>query len=83
MSHASSFNFMDISLLFLCSFVMFTTHLWSVLIAPSMASCRCRIHIDGEQETEVDVPSHMLNAGVVMKKGVVESQHPYSNNLDK
>lgn len=44
---------------------------------------RCRIYIDGEENAAANVPCHMLNPGAGMVKGTVESQHPYSNDLDK
>lgn len=43
---------------------------------------RCRMYIDGEEDAEGALPKHMLTPGG-MVKDVLESQHPYSNNVDK
>lgn len=43
---------------------------------------RCRIYIDGEEDAEGSLPKHMLTPGG-MVKDVLESQHPYANNMDK
>lgn len=43
---------------------------------------RCRMYIDGEEDAEGSLPKHMLTPGG-MVKDVLESQHPYANNVDK
>lgn len=51
-------------------------------VAVVQAKSRCRIYVDGEEDGEASLPKHMLTPGG-MVKDVLESQHPYSNNLDK
>lgn len=43
---------------------------------------RCRIYIDGEEDGEALLPKHMLTPGG-MVKNVLDSQHPYANNVDR
>lgn len=38
--------------------------------------------MDGEENGEASLPQHMLTPGG-MVKDVLESQHPYANNVDK
>lgn len=45
--------------------------------------CRCCIYIDGEEDAEAPIPSHMLNPGVGMPRSVIESQHPYADNTEQ
>eukprot|EP00752_Nemacystus_decipiens_P002251 g2132.t2 len=51
-------------------------------VAVVQAKSRCRIYIDGEENGEASLPKHMLTPGG-MVKDVLESQHPYANNMDK
>ncbi|CAM9280265.1 unnamed protein product, partial [Ectocarpus sp. 13 AM-2016] len=51
-------------------------------VAVVQAKNRCRIYVDGEEDGEASLPQHMLTPGG-MVKDVLESQHPYANNVDK
>ena len=51
-------------------------------VAVVQAKSRCRIYVDGDEDGEASLPKHMLTPGG-MVKDVLESQHPYANNMDK
>ncbi|CAN0181713.1 unnamed protein product [Pylaiella littoralis] len=68
---------------------LFTVHSRTMLqpavwthVAVVQAKSRCRIYIDGEEDAEGSLPKHMLSPGG-MVKDVLESQHPYANNMKK